>query len=235
MTDDPFAGYRPALLAELHRQVKGESLQHHAVLLQHLSPLVKNESTERDLMPALLCLLAAEALGGRVEDALPAATSLALLANMAAVFEGIAEAGRPGADGALLQSWGMPRALNAGDAFFALAQASAVETKAGSLLQADRRLQLLRVMDEVSQLLSETLYSRSATWNGEARPGGLFSAAMALGAICAGSDEATAEAITRFGDTLDAGEPAASLLQGLSEAARSRLIEAAKYIAEVKS
>src|SRR5688500_8173346 len=111
MTADPFAAYRAALEAALTRAIDSLAASH-AVLLSH------QVETGASREPGLLCLLAADALGASGGIVEPAAVALSLLDAMATTFEGLDE------EGAALSRYGMPRSLNAGDGFYALAQAS---------------------------------------------------------------------------------------------------------------
>jgi geranylgeranyl diphosphate synthase type I len=70
-----------------------------------------------------LCLLSCEALGGDWSVALPAAAAIELLHNFSLVHDDIEDGdptrrGRP----TLWSVWGVPQAINAGDALFAFAQ-----------------------------------------------------------------------------------------------------------------
>jgi hypothetical protein len=228
MTADLFEPYRPILLSELRRVMEGVTLQHGAVLRQQAPTNAGEHSDDIALMPALLCLLTCETFGGQTEDALPAAVSLAFLARMADVFKGIAGADS-GTDGTLMRSWGMPRALNGGDAFFALAQASLLDGKRGGL-DPDRRFAAVGILDRASRALSEKLYGRSVTKSGAG--GGLFAAATALGALWSGADDATVDALGGFGASIDAGVPDVEGLNQLPVSKRAALIEAANCVSE---
>ena len=111
MTSDPFAPYRPVLEEALTRAIDSLSTSH-AVLLSH------QVETGASREAGLLCLFAADTLGAAQGTAEPAAVALSLLDAMAATFEGLDE------EGAALSRYGMPRSLNAGDGFYALAQSS---------------------------------------------------------------------------------------------------------------
>lgn len=81
----------------------------------------------------LLCLWCCEAVGGNWRDALPAAAAVELIHNFSLIHDDIqdnseARRGRP----TLWKLWGMPQAINAGDAMFVLAQ-QAMDELPGSL------------------------------------------------------------------------------------------------------
>lgn len=71
----------------------------------------------------LLCLLACEACAGDPQQAYPAAAALELLHNFSLVHDDIEDGDRTRRGrGTLWALWGMPKAINAGDALFAIAQ-----------------------------------------------------------------------------------------------------------------
>lgn len=78
--------------------------------------------TGKRLRP-LLCLLACEAAGGQVSQALPAASAIELIHGFSLVHDDIEDGsplrrGRP----AVWSVWGVPQAINAGDGMFVLAR-----------------------------------------------------------------------------------------------------------------
>jgi len=87
---------------------------------ERLAPL--DAPTGKRLRP-LLCLLAAEACGGKAETALPAAVALELLHNFTLIHDDIEDGDalrhhRP----TLWKLWGEPQAINAGDGMHVLSQ-----------------------------------------------------------------------------------------------------------------
>jgi geranylgeranyl pyrophosphate synthase/uncharacterized protein with NAD-binding domain and iron-sulfur cluster len=121
---------------------------------RHLYGLVKDflGRSGKGLRPAL-CLATARALGGRAEDALPAAAGLEMLHNAFLVHDDI-EDGSDWRRGAVTmhRRAGVPIAVNAGDAMNALAMRLFRKT-------AERLgpAAALRIFDEVDHLLVETL------------------------------------------------------------------------------
>lgn len=238
---DPFAAYRPIVLAELRRIIDASAYSHAALLREQLATLAAAEAPSSgppDLLPSCLCLLAAEALGGSPDAALPAAAALALLSSMGRVFSEIAsERDGPRAASRLEAAWGLPRALNAGDGFFALAQ-SALLDAAGA--DADRTLQAVDLLETASRSYSDdlnaTLDAPSARGQRDRRPSPtLLSAGASLGALYAGADGDVVDALGRFGRSMAMAAPDVTLLDRVSlpSSARKRLLEAAKYIEEV--
>ncbi len=70
----------------------------------------------------MLCLLACEAVGGRIEHAMPAAAGIELLHNFSLIHDDIEDNSptrrhRP----TVWRLWGIPQAINVGDAMFSLA------------------------------------------------------------------------------------------------------------------
>ena len=195
----------------------------HADLLRHEA--VHAEAVHLDLMAAAACLYAAEALGGDAEAALPPATALALLETMADVFRDISEEGYGRSPG-LLDDWGMPRTLNAGDALFVLAQQRVLDTSkdATVALSAAERLDL------AARDLCESLPSASV---GNA----LLPAAMSLAALSSGSDAETAERFADLGHAIAAGRGVEERLAALEldPAQHERLQELTTYLSEVRA
>jgi hypothetical protein len=167
-------------------------------------------------LPGLLCLFTADAIAGRHEAALPAATALALLSTMVDVFGAIGETAE--ADG-LVHTWGMPRTLNAGDACFALAQETLLKAHG---LDAERRLKAISLLDDAARAVSESMHER-ATQKGSAGRAAIISAAMALGALSAGAAQST---IDNISNQLSGGA------NGLRPDIADRLKQAAAYVAE---
>jgi hypothetical protein len=214
MSQDPFAGYRPLLAAAKARAVDALEFSHAAPLRQQIA----NSEAESDL-PALCCLLAADAVSGKTDDALPAATAIALLGEMEGVFSAIASEDEVG----LEAEWGMPRALNAGDAFYNLAQA--VLLQGTNNLDAERQLLLSTHLDRACRAFAERLYEGSP-----ANKRSLIGAAVTLGALAADADEATAAQVGEF--TLDSGN---RLTAGLSPEGEAKLGAVRSYMLEVGS
>ena len=99
---------------------------HHNMMHYHMGWLDDRFQTSavgggKRLRP-LLCLLACQAVGGEVSVALPAAAAMEILHNFSLAHDDIEDnsrerRGRP----ALWTLWGVPQAINVGDALFALA------------------------------------------------------------------------------------------------------------------
>jgi geranylgeranyl pyrophosphate synthase len=121
---------------------------------RHLYGLVRDflERSGKGLRPAL-CIATARALGGRAEDALPAAAGLEMLHNGFLVHDDIEDGSdwRRGVP-TMHRSAGIPIALNAGDSMNALAMRLFLKTgpRLGSAAT-------MRILEEVDHLIVETL------------------------------------------------------------------------------
>ena len=106
----------------------------------------------------LLCLLACEAAGGDVQAALPAAAAIEILHNFSLIHDDIEDnspirRGRP----AVWALWGVPQAVNVGDALFALAHRT-LGRLAELDVPAERVLAAIRAFDEACVALTEGQY-----------------------------------------------------------------------------
>jgi geranylgeranyl pyrophosphate synthase/uncharacterized protein with NAD-binding domain and iron-sulfur cluster len=121
---------------------------------QHLYALVKDfiGRSGKGLRPAL-CVATARALGGRAEDAFPAAAGIEMLHNAFLVHDDIEDGSdsRRGMD-TMHRRAGVPIAVNTGDAMNALAMR--LFRKSGEQLGP---VAALRIFDEVDHLIVETL------------------------------------------------------------------------------
>ena len=218
---DPFAEFRPLLADSLRRTLERPDLSHFALLREQT-----RTGPARDL-PGLLCLLGAASCGAPAERALPAATALALLGEMERVFEAIADEATEG----LEAQWGMPRALNAGDAFFNQAQAAVLPAAGG--LDADGRRALFALYDSACRAFSETLAG-----TGDAREArrGILAVALCLGALAGGLSidaRSRLEAAVREMDGAATEGAARFAAAGLPDEESRRLAAAMSYLVEV--
>ena len=184
MNADPFAGYRPALGDALTRALDSLSASHVVLLNQQLA--ASGDDASHDA--ALLCLLTAEALGAEPHAARPAAVALALIEAMGKVFVELDSPEAP------LARYGMARSLNAGDAFFALAQASMLHAVDGP--PPEQRLAALDLLDAICRLYADELHARLQT-EYAARAPVLQLAALGLGALSAGAPPDTVSALSQ--------------------------------------
>jgi hypothetical protein len=192
----------PSQLGELQSRLSG-ALQGAAgtadgesgvLVRQHLS--AQDEAGADAMMPALFCLGLGPALGRGEEATLAPAVSLALLAHMAHVFRDL-DAGQ-----GISIAWGMPRALNAGDAFFVMAQEQLLQGCAG--LSSEDCLEALRTLDGGSRVFNEALQASTAAGAEglEQAARSLYPVAGKLAGLMLGLDRQDGEEILRLGGAL---------------------------------
>jgi geranylgeranyl diphosphate synthase type I len=173
-----------------------------------------NINAGKQIRPVLL-LLVCQAAGGDWRQAVPAAAAVELLHNFSLIHDDIEDASptRRGRE-TLWQIWGVPQAINAGDAMFALAHV-ALNRLYDRGVPAERVVRALRRFDETCIRLTQ---GQHADMNFETRDGVTVAEYMAmitgktavllslcaeLGALVAGQDEETIAHYAQFG--LDAG------------------------------
>ena len=221
---DALATYRAAVAHDLEAVVDDVRLSHAEILKHELRLIGEGRPTGRvDLSAAASCLLVAEALGGERAQALPFATSLALMTTMASVLQEL-EADDVHGGESLETVWGMPRSLNAGDAFFVLAQQSVLRDAARG---AERSFQASAELSSGSRALSEDIFASRRN------PRRLLPQALALAAIAAGAGEVTVGELREFGaaltsESFDANQQRLESLS-INDQAKSKLEELAAY------
>lgn len=169
--------------------------------------------TGKRLRP-LLCLLAAEAVGGVWERALPAAAAVELVHNFSLIHDDIEDRsslrrGRP----TVWNLWGVPQALNAGDALFTLARSALLRLRRYGF-PAETILEAIAVLDRAVLRLCEGQYL-DLSFEGRldvdeaaymemiaAKTAALLEAALELGALLGGGDAATIAALRSYGYAL---------------------------------
>ncbi len=173
-----------------------------------------DHSAGKRIRPALVCW-AAEALGGSLETALPAACAVELVHNFTLVHDDVQDhdrlrRGRP----TVWSVWGEAQAINAGDAIAATALATLLGSTAAEPSERLRRslatAALLRAEIEVieGQALDLQHECRPDTPSPtylrmiEAKTGALIGASLEVGAIMAGAGPAAQEGLRRAGRRL---------------------------------
>ena len=162
-------------------------------------------------MRPLLGLLAYESLTGDYRPALPGAAAVELGHNFSLVHDDIEDADRERRHRPTLWAiWGVPLAINAGDALFALSRLALYRLLEDGFSER-RVLALMRVYDETCLALCEGQYldisfEREAGVTVEAylemigkKTAALVGASVQAGAILATDDRDTIEAYRRFG------------------------------------
>ncbi len=159
----------------------------------------------------LITLLACQAAGGRWQAAVPAASAVELIHNFSLIHDDIEDRsdtrrGRP----TLWSRWGVPQALNAGDAVFALARLAANRLLDGGIssetvLEVHGRLDRACLHLTQGQHLDLAFEGRAAVSDAEylemveGKTAGLLAAAAAVGACIAGAAADAVEAYHAFG------------------------------------
>lgn len=191
---------------------------HHGMMQYHLGWLDEGfrprarEGGKR-LRP-LLCLLACAAAGGDVRAALPAAAAIEILHNFSLVHDDIEDhsptrRGRP----TVWALWGVPQAVNVGDALFALAhrtlgQLAEHDVPAGRVLAAMRAFDETCVALTAGQYLDMSFEARldvsvdEYLYMIEGKTAALMGLSTGLGALLAGAPAHTVESFQRFGQRL---------------------------------
>jgi hypothetical protein len=200
------------LSAGLHDAAGGVEGESGALVKQHLT--TQGETGAEAMMPALFCLGLGRALGGSEEATLAPAVSLALLAQMAHVFYDL-DAGK-----GISIAWGMPRALNAGDACYVMAQKQLLQGYA--VRPSEIGVEALRELDEASRAFSEALQaSTPAGADGLVRAArSLYPYAGRLAGLMLGLEGANAEVIQRLSVELESQD--VSLQEALRRASALR-------------
>ncbi len=162
------------------------------------------------LRPSLV-LLACQAVGGRVEQALPLGAGIQLVHDFTLIHDDIQDvsATRRGRD-TVWSLWGMPHGITAGDSLFALAHL-AVHRLSMVGVPAAVVLEVLQRLDETILAVCEGQYL-DCSYEGKLaiteddylamilrKTATLIGAATGLGALVGGADVATVQALYAFG------------------------------------
>lgn len=221
------------LLVEIEeemRSVLGERDGHtrplYDMLTYHLG-LDQPDGPRGKRMRPLLGLLAFQSLGGEHRRALPAAAAVELGHNFSLVHDDIEDADRERRHRPTLWAiWGVPLAINAGDALFALSRLALYRLMEDEGYEPQKLLDLMRVYDETCLALCEGQYldisferRTDVTVDEymemiEKKTAALIGAAVETGAMMATDDRATVEAYRRFGYELGIAFQIADDLKG---------------------
>jgi geranylgeranyl diphosphate synthase, type I len=160
----------------------------------------------------LLGLLAYQSLSGHYRDALPGAAAVELGHNFSLVHDDIEDGDRERHHRPTLWAiWGVPLAINAGDAMFALSRLALYRLMDGGQFDDRKLLNLMRIYDETCLALCEGQYlditfERQDEISVEAylemigkKTAALLGASVQAGAILATDDPDVVEAYRRFG------------------------------------
>ncbi len=215
------AEWLPSIEAEMRAVLASEEqavAAHYGMMHYHMGWV--NAHFEPETLPAgkrlrpLLCLMACVELGGDARQAVPAAAAVEILHNFSLVHDDIEDGDetrrhRP----TVWKLWGVPQAINAGDAMFALAFAS-VERLADRGVPAATTLTALRIFTEMCVALTEgqhldmSFETRTAVTVDEylrmiqGKTAALIGASVAMGGLVGGADSGSDEALRRFGQSI---------------------------------
>jgi len=166
------------------------------------------------LLRSSLALLACQAVGGRVEQALPLAAGIELIHNFTLIHDDIQDVSpmRRGRS-TVWNLWGLAHGITAGDSMFALAHL-AVHRLSTVGVPANVVLEVLQRLDETILAVCEGQYL-DCSYEGNLgiteddylamicrKTATLIGAAISTGALVGGSDLATAQALYQFGINL---------------------------------
>ena len=209
----------PAIETELQRIVarldEPRTRPFHEMLTYHMGWSGADsgpEATGKRIRP-LLVLLSCTSCEAEWQSALPAAASIELIHNFSLVHDDIQD----GSDlrrGRLTvwKKWGMPQAINVGDALFILAHQAMLETKA--IFPPETALRTGAIIHEACLALSigqflDISYEKRADLTIEdywpmisGKTATLLSACTQIGALLGGADEAAQESYRSFGHYL---------------------------------
>ncbi|MER2599014.1 MAG: polyprenyl synthetase family protein [Caldilineales bacterium] len=215
-----FSRYLPLINAEMRRAIGDETMLyagHYGMLRYHMGWLDQafapvNISTGKRIRP-LVCLLACEALHGDPAAALPAAAALELVHNFSLIHDDVEDDSPLRHHRATVWAlWGVPQAINAGDALFTLARLAL--QRLPDTLPASVQLAAYAVFDRACLRLTEGQYldmsfeQRLDVSVDEylAMIGGktaaLLSASVEMGALLSGTDATARSHLTEFGYNL---------------------------------
>jgi geranylgeranyl diphosphate synthase type I len=219
----------PAIEAELQRQVarldEPRTRPFHEMLTYHMGWTGQGagpEATGKRVRPLLVLLAAASCKPGLQPDklspgawlpSLPAAASMELIHNFSLVHDDIQDGSdlrrsRP----TLWKNWGMPQAINAGDALFILAHLALLDLRGGFLPETS--LIAGQIVHEACLSLSsgqflDISYEKRSDLTVEdywpmvsGKTAALLSACAQIGAVLGGADESAQESYRDFGHYL---------------------------------
>ncbi|MBI4297338.1 MAG: polyprenyl synthetase family protein [Chloroflexi bacterium] len=213
-----FLRYRSCIERELREILAPEDIPCRQLLHYHLGWMDEHGNPGpgfggKALRPTL-CLLACQAVGGDMEQALPAAAALELAHNFSLVHDDIQDGDsqrrhRP----TLWYLWGKAQALNAGNALRILA-GRALERLEGQGVPIPKRLQASRLLDRSILEMIEGQYldlsyesrldiaTQAYLEMVERKTAALIGCSLHLGALLGGGDGTTAEAFCNAGRKL---------------------------------
>lgn len=222
MTFQPYLErYLPLLEAELRRALTRSEkifapfygmMQYHMGWLDaDLNPI--NAPQGKRLRP-VFCMLACEAVGGQIEQALPAAAAVEILHNFSLIHDDIEDNSDTRRHRKTVwKLWGLAHGINVGDAMFALSFLTLGEMQhrgvpAGVVLRAQQIFAETCIALTEGQYLDMEFERRTEITLDEYmrmignKTAALIAGAMRIGALVGGADEAHADRYAGFGENL---------------------------------
>lgn len=224
--------YSDLVDSELRRVVAARDLPLYSMMGHQLGwsaePGLDEGTTPRKL--GSLCLGTCTALGGRVEDALPAAAAVELVQNFCDIHDDI-QSGRIDRDGreAVWWKWGPAQAINAGDGMHALARMALLGMKERGF-GPESVFEAIRVLDRASLATCEGRFmelefqerldvsSDSYLKMASLKTGSLFSCAAEFGALVSGENSDDRGPVVEWGRSLGIAAQIAEDLKQISDA-----------------
>jgi geranylgeranyl diphosphate synthase type I len=217
--EDILQNYLTAIEDELQDAVKrvndSRNNQLHDILAYHMGWLGKqiNSETRGKRIRPLLVLLTCSAAGGDWKHALPAAVAVELVHNFSLIHDDIEDRsplrrGRP----TVWKKWGIPQAINAGDAMYTLAHLQLLRLT--ETLSPSASLKAVEVLQQACLHLTQGQFldlsyekNHDVTLDDywfmvEGKTAALISASTELGAISASCDDQTCKSYRCFGRKL---------------------------------
>lgn len=204
----------------------GHALPLYEMLAYHLG-LDDQEGPRGKRLRPLLGLLAFKSLGGDYRRTLPAAAAVELGHNFSLVHDDIEDSDRERRHRPTLWAmWGVPLAINAGDALFALSRLALYRLMEDEEYEPQKLLDMMRVYDETCLALCEGQYldisfeRRTDVTVDEymemiaKKTAALIGASIETGAMMASDDPAVVAAYRRFGYDLGIAFQIADDLKG---------------------
>jgi geranylgeranyl diphosphate synthase type I len=209
--------YRPAIVGELRSSLEGRNVTPYTLMRYHLGwedrqgrPI---EGRSGKLLRPALCLLCCEAVRGDARRALPAASALELLHNFSLIHDDIEDNSPTRRNRPTLWSlWGVPQAINTGDAMYSLAYQAmasvrqdhspettleAMEIFEVTTLELTKG-QFMDISFEDRDLVTVEEYEQMIT----GKTAALIGASVEIGAVLANVGEETRQAYRDFGANL---------------------------------
>jgi len=212
--------YLPRIEEEMRDllEVKGALAGYYGMMQYHLGwldgQMAPVQAAQGKRLRPMLCLLACEAVGGRIEHALPAAAAIELVHSFSLIHDDIEDGSTTRRHRATVwKLWGQPQAINVGDGMYTAAYLKLSQLpERGVPLQ--RAMAALRTLSETCLALTEGQYLdmrfeeepvvelEEYLWMIRCKSAALIACATQLGALLGGAQPEVIGAYRRFGDYL---------------------------------